>query len=930
MTASIPLTITLANLDSHEPDLVATVGGKGAGLALLHHAGMPVPDGFCVTTTAYRRFVATHELEPAIRAAIQGTITPADLAEQFLDAPLPADLATAIIDAYSALSQGDASLAVAVRSSGTAEDLAAGSAAGQGDSYLGVSGPDAVLDAVRRCWASLWNAHAIAYRSHLATGDGPADALAAGSVEMAVVVQRLVTADAAGVVFTADPVSGRRDQYVVNATWGLGEALVGGEVTPDHIVLDAATGAVMAEHLADKHVMTVRSASGTTVLAVPDEIRAAATLSGADLHTVWRLGTAIHEAAGEPMDIEWAREGGQIWIVQARPITALPPDLWGMEWSREMLIERYPDPLTPMTWSAVSETFFRSLAASVRALGGTLPTDVPLVRLIHGRAYINVTAFQRGMSTLPLRPPVARQSEAPASPTGASRPATNPLAALRGVTALVRLVLGTHRDWERRLPGYVTATATADAVDWATPDAAGLLAASQTRRELLTPMLDNHARAIVAGDLTLQLLGTLATRWLGDTDGTQVLTLISGLTGNRTVETNHALWLLAERARRHPALAELVRRGTPTPAQLEATDGGPEFADELALFLHDYGHRSPRYEFRHPTWRDDPQQVIDLIRLQLDGTPDPLVGQAEAAERRVALTRQIRRTLPLARRLVFDRVLALTQTYFRLRENQQFYLVLGTPGMRAMLAAMGARLTAAGLLTDADDIYFLERPEVDELLQALAEQSSEQSSERSSERGEQHAQSTRALVARRRATIRRHVAGTAPLHLDGTSTTSGDPASASGPASGPASGSTSGAASPDPEAGSERQLHGIPASRGTATGLARVVHGPEDFAALQPGEILVAPATTPAWTPLFAVAAGLVTEFGGLLSHAGVVAREYGLPAVLGVDAALGRIGTGDMVTIDGGTGAVLVRPGGDDPAQGPNGPARAQDTADR
>jgi phosphohistidine swiveling domain-containing protein len=922
MTATIPVTMTLASLDPNDPDLVATVGGKGAGLALLHHAGMPVPDGFCVTTTAYRQFVAGQELEPAIRAAIQGRITPADLAERFFDAPVPVDLATAILDAYSVLSQGDAQVAVAVRSSGTAEDLAAGSAAGQGDSYLGVSGPDAVLEAVRRCWASLWNAHAIAYRSHLATGDGPLDTPAAGSVEMAVVVQRLVIADAAGVVFTADPVSGRRDQYVVNATWGLGEALVGGEVTPDHIVLDAATGAVVAEHLADKHVMTVRSARGTTVAAVPEEIRAEATLSDDDLRTLWRFGTAIHEAAGEPMDIEWARDGEQIWIVQARPITALPPDLWGMEWSREMLIERYPDPLTPMTWSAVSETFFRSLAASVRALGGTLPTEVPLVRLIHGRAYINVTAFQRGMSTLPLRPPVARQSEGAATTTGTSRPATNPLAALQGVTALVRLVLGTHRDWERRLPGYVTATAAADAADWAALDARGLLAASETRRELLTPMLDNHARAIVAGDLTLQLLGALATRWLGDTDGTQVLTLISGLTGNRTVETNHALWLLAERARRHPALAELVRRGTPTPAQLAATAGGPEFADELALFLHDYGHRSPRYEFRHPTWRDDPVQVIDLIRLQLDGTPDPLVAQAEAAERRMALTRQIRGTLPLARRLVFDRVLALTQTYFRLRENQQFYLVLGTPGMRAMLAAMGARLTATGRLTDPDDIYFLERPEVDELLRGLTEHTPEQSTKPASE---QHAQSTRALVARRRATIRRQAAGPAPLHLDGTSQASADPATR-----GAASGSTSGAAAPTPAPGSERQLHGIPASRGTSTGRARVVRGPEDFATLQPGEILVAPATTPAWTPLFAVAAGLVTEFGGLLSHAGVVAREYGLPAVLGVDAALGQIATGDRVTIDGGTGAVLVRPSGDDPAEGPNPPSRAQATADR
>ena len=145
--------------------------------------------------------------------------------------------------------------------------------------------------------------------------------------------------------------------------------------------------------------------------------------------------------------------------------------------------------------------------------------------------------------------------------------------------------------------------------------------------------------AIVASDLTLQLLGTLATRWLGDTDGTQVLTLISGLTGNRTVETNHALWLLAERARRHPALADLVRRGTPTPAQLEATDGGPEFADELALFLHDYGHRSPRYEFSHPTWpmwrklySEYLMGAIPSVARHVASNPDAYVYLAESIQ----------------------------------------------------------------------------------------------------------------------------------------------------------------------------------------------------------------------------------------------------------------------------------------------------------
>jgi hypothetical protein len=389
-------------IDPSDPGTLALVGGKAAGLAHLVTAGMPVPPGFVVPTTAYLQVVHDHGPDATIHAALTED-RPADtIAAYFASADLPAELAAAIRREYAALSPDGRPVAVAVRSSSTAEDLASASFAGQQDTYLGIVGADAVIDAVRRCWASLWNEHAVAYRRRVG---GPPDSTTSADVAIAVVVQVLVEADAAGVLFTADPVHGARDQVVVNATWGLGEALVGGEVTPDLVVLDARTGVTLRSEIADKHLMTERSPDGSRLVAVPEGRRRQPVLSDGDLATLLGLGLAIQELTGRPMDIEWTRQGGTFWIVQARPITALPPDLLGMEWSREMLIERYPDPLTPLTWSAVDESFFRSLATSVRALGGTLPTDVPLVTLIHGRAYINVTAFQRGMSTLPSGPP---------------------------------------------------------------------------------------------------------------------------------------------------------------------------------------------------------------------------------------------------------------------------------------------------------------------------------------------------------------------------------------------------------------------------------------------------------------------------------------------------------------------------------------------
>jgi phosphohistidine swiveling domain-containing protein len=396
-------------------------------------------------------------------------------------------------------------------------------------------------------------------------------------------------------------------------------------------------------------------------------------------------------------------------------------------------------------------------------------------------------------------------------------------------------------------------------------------------------MLDNHARAIVAGDLTLQMLRGLTTRWLGDTDESAVLTLLSGLEDNRTVETNHDLWLLAEHVRRHPQLHSLVADATTSldPVALAAVEGGADFARHLRRFLDRYGHRSPRYEFRHPTWREDPSQVLALLRLMLDGAPDPHAGQAAATRARTELTADLRRRLPWPKRLVFDRVLRLAQTYFRLRENQQFYLVMGNPGLRAMVAAIGAHLTAHGLLTSPDDAYFLSHAEQDALLAALVENSPAVVTADSGRR-------TRTLVASRRDQLARDAATPAPMHLS-------------------ARAGVSAAAYPTDAPGQEGPLRGIPASAGSATGPVRIVRGPEDFAAVCRGDILVAPATTPAWTPLFGVAGGLVTEYGGLLSHSGVVAREYGLPAVLGITGILDAVRDGDLVTVDGSTGRVTV-----------------------
>ena len=301
---------------------LAMVGGKGASLARLAQASLPVPDGFHVTTEAYTQFVAQNDLQSRLLTALEPvdvsqptTLEAASRAiyDLFAAARMPQDIADAITRAYANLR--DQQIPVAVRSSATAEDLPDLSFAGQQETFLNIQGVAAVQDAVKRCWASLWTPRAIGYRAQ--------HHIDHGTVALAVVVQMLVLADAAGVMFTANPVNGRRDQAVINAAWGLGEAVVGGHVTPDTLIVDKATGRIIERDTADKTVMTVRVGGGTVEQPTPEHLRRAPVLSDEQAAELTRLGTLIERLYKMPMDIEWTLAENRFAIVQARLITAL-------------------------------------------------------------------------------------------------------------------------------------------------------------------------------------------------------------------------------------------------------------------------------------------------------------------------------------------------------------------------------------------------------------------------------------------------------------------------------------------------------------------------------------------------------------------------------------------------------------------------------
>ncbi|MDN5859580.1 MAG: hypothetical protein L0H84_13260, partial [Pseudonocardia sp.] len=367
---------------------VAVAGGKGANLGELVRGGFPVPPGFVLTTAAYREFVDVTGIGARLLelAAYADTEVAAGKIRALVEsAPVPEAMAKEITSAAAELGAGP----FAVRSSATAEDLAEASFAGQQDTYLNVPA-GGLLDAVRRCWASLWTARALAYRARLG--------IAPSEVALAVVVQRMVPADAAGVLFTANPTNGRRGETVVSAAWGLGESVVSGAVTTDDVVVDPAAARVLSRSTADKAVITVATADGTREEELTGQRRRAAVLDDAAVLELAGLGAAIAAHFGAPQDIEWARADGAFAIVQSRPITALPepegpvPSEWpvpdGALYVRASIVEQLPDPLTPLFAELVNPSVSRTLPALMREfLGDVVRAGEITLPTVNGYAY---------------------------------------------------------------------------------------------------------------------------------------------------------------------------------------------------------------------------------------------------------------------------------------------------------------------------------------------------------------------------------------------------------------------------------------------------------------------------------------------------------------------------------------------------------------
>jgi pyruvate,water dikinase len=828
-----------------------TAGGKGANLGELTTAGFPVPPGFVLITDAYRTFVRDNIIEAAIiDAARRKSEDPAVLqaaadkiAALFADAPVQAGIASATLDAYHRL--GDR-VRVAVRSSATAEDLAEASFAGQQDTYLNIRGDEALLDAVRRCWASLWTARAIAYRAR--QGIDPAD------VSLAIVVQQMIESEASGVMFTANPANGRRDQTVIAAAWGLGEAIVSGAVNTDDLVVDT-TGTVIDRHIADKEVQTVYVEQGTAELPVPEDRRRTAVLDDAAAAELAALGGRIRDHYGAPQDIEWARRDGRFYVVQARPITALPeatgdvPTRWDVPrercwYFRASIVEQLPDPLTPLFGDLIGEAVSRSLTAIYADLLGedTLRSGDLRFPMINGYAYYeyNVAAFGRIMTALPA---AFKAITGQAGHVERWRDEAHP--AYRRIVA----------DWSRRELDRMSSADLYDGV-------ASLLHAGASYYTVVQTIIPPAA----SSETALTRFYDAVVRRPGDPAAS---TLLLGY-DSMPISSEKSLYDLSAWAADRPELKEWLLNDQADGEPADAAEFRRRFHDHLARF----GHTTYNLDFAQPVPADDPDPVLESLRYFLSGQgADPHRRQREAAERRDRLVQEIEDRLDPVRRSVFQRLVAAAQRFAPIREDALADVGLAWPRLRQLLGELGRRLVNDGVIDEPDQVYWLHDHELKDWLSGVTLGSRTDD------------------VARRKAVWRGQRLATPPQMLPDNRWAKllarWMPA-VSGNETGPV-------------------LHGIGASAGSVTATARVLGGPADFGDLQPGDILVAGITTPAWTSLFAKASGVVTDIGGPLSHSSIVAREYGIPAVLGTGAATRRIRSGEQITVDGDAGTVTL-----------------------
>lgn len=862
---------------------IELAGGKGANLGEMSQMGFPVPPGFCVTATAYLDFVHHHALLPFITQATENldinnlAAVGKAIRDHIQSVPIPEPIRQEIVEAFK---QTGPDYSYAVRSSAVAEDLPQASFAGQQDTYLNIIGETQLLNRIRDCWASLFTDRAMLYRQQNRIGSD--------QVMMAVVVQKMVFAEASGIMFTADPVSGRRDMISIEAGFGLGEVLVSGLITPDRYLYNKRKKCVVEEAIAAKSMKLVaRSGGGTDKIILPQEEGRERVLTSNMVQTLVEYGQALEEKFAGPQDVEWCLEAGNFYLVQSRPITALFPLPVPLPQDDALHcyicvnhVQMMTEPISPLGIDMLCGMFGIQSKKNnyfIKTAGGRLYID--LSEILSAKHFGKLlTAFlanadylmHSGLATMMDREEFNQRIKKNPKTPKALKKFLKPLIKI----VLQRIVYRSPEGIRDQVNRYIAErlSAAEEEMNCCRPGRERIQAAFKimdfrTGFHFFLPVL-------APGIISFKLLFFLEEKWLGKV--TYADHIVQGMEGNLTTEMGLLTGDLADEVRKSPLLTEMFS-GPDYGSLLECIEqltGQETFRRRWDGFMDKYGMRGAgEIDLARPRWRESPEPLGHAIMAMVQTSSEQqhrkefarTVNEAEKAM--VRLVEEVRHQQGRIKARMISRVIKVLRHYLPLREHPKYLIVNLLMIAKRYILTEGENWVRQGRLAEAADIFYLNYQEL-----LVAVDTNEPLHHLVSKRKEEYDFYQRLNPPR--------VLTSDGEEIKADYQTDQIPAGA---------------------------LAGLGGSAGVVEGVAKVITDPRQ-GAVNKGEILVAPFTDPGWTPLFINAAGLVTEVGGLLTHGTVVAREYGIPAVVGIVDATKKITSGQKIVVDGNRGLVMIK----------------------
>ena len=865
-------------------------GGKGWNLARLARYGFRVPKGKVLAARAYTAFLAYNDLQASIDKVNQVIANKnpaeteacgqlAELREKIGKGAIPPSLSSELTAELQ-----DAGLwkkPLAVRSSAVAEDSGQASFAGMHTSYLQVIGQEKALQAVKDCYASLWTPRAVAYRRKMN--------IAIDRAAMAVVIMEMVVARAAGVGFTCDPQTGRRDVLVINANFGLGESVVSGAVEPDTYYLDGSVlqprPRLISKQIGKKQGITQPGKKGGTEWVSQKEDSARQVLTDGQISRLGLLLQRVIEALGEGwqnQDVEWVFDGRDFVLVQARPVTALPrrtfPALQNQPniWSNGNYRDAVPMVLSPISRRFMKDIIDSILTFSFKETGYRLPEGLQFSRFFQGRLYCNLSALQwayfDSVGGMPHATNVFWGGHQPEIEIEDPNP-------FRGIAGVKRMWRGMRSfaaisacrkkvpEIHDRVQRAITKVTSRDFSSLGNDD---LIEAFADLGEVSVEYTRKFSLLASIGSMPVALLLRKLTPFFADRAFSVVNSLMVGGKANIT-SANHGYRLieLAVIARTDNDAARFFEAPPFTPhSWRERLPENSPFKRAFQDFLKTYGHRAIyELDIINPRWNEDQGYLLEVIRTNLH-TADMQGFREGQREKYRHAWQQVEEKVPARKHAAIQKLVKNAQSGAAIREETKSVLARIIQAYRTLAGEIGDRLQSLRILGEAADIHFCAWPE---LISILSE--------------EWDGRGLRELVTARKEAQQAMEALAAPDVILGdkpqvtrqTAPLRGD------------------------------HLTGVAVAGGKAGGAARVIHHPAEGQKLHPGEIMVAPSTDPAWTPLFLQAGALIMETGGFLSHGAIVAREYGIPAVVNVPGVMHIVQDGMQVTVDGNEGKIFL-----------------------